>query len=307
LDATIVICTLDRHDGLERALKSCLDQNRPAGIELEVVIVDNSADANAQDLVTGHDGGPVPVRYVHEPRTNISHARNAGVAAASGGLVAFMDDDMTAPPTWLDEALGCMKRTGADVMIGKVIPEFESESDWVRLLTAPGEWFGRVLSVEDGGVLDNLRRTGTGNCVLRRQSALTSPTPFDPAFGRIGGEDTDFLQRAQQAGAKIVFSHRAWMTEFVPASRSTADYLARRRFRESQQFVRLVVKNRAQVKWLTAARHMATGAIQLGLAATRYATARLIGADLGLPRVAMAQALGKILWIQRHEPAEPYR
>ena len=304
---TIIICTLDRHESLERALRSCLDQTLAADAELEIVIVDNSADANARDLIAGYGDSPSPVRYVHEPRTNISHARNAGVAAASGRFIAFMDDDMAAPPTWLADAIACMEQNAADILIGKVVPEFEQGNGWVQTLAAPAEWFGRELPVDEGAVLGNLKRTGTGNCVLRRARVITSATPFDPAFGMIGGEDTDFLQRAQKAGARIVFSHRAWMTEFVPASRSNADYLALRRFRESQQFVRLVIKNKAQIKWLTAFRHMATGAVQFSIAAISYAGARLFGSDPGLPRVAMAQALGKVFWTRNREAAQPYR
>jgi glycosyltransferase involved in cell wall biosynthesis len=307
LDATIVICTLDRPERLKRALNSCLAQERSGGITFDVVVVDNSADGNVGDLVGSYAGGSITVRYVHEPRTNISHARNAGVAAATGRYLAFVDDDMEAPPDWIGEAIACMERTAADILIGSVVPEFETSGSWADGLAAPAEWFGRDIPVEDGDVLHNLKGTGTGNSVFRRERVFTMESPFDPAHGRLGGEDTDFLQRAQEVGAKIVFSKRAWMKEIVPANRSSAEYLARRRFRESQQFVRLVVKNKAQVKWLTASRHMAAGAVQLGLATLRWAGSKMTGADPGLPRVAMAQALGKVLWTRHRETAQPYR
>jgi cellulose synthase/poly-beta-1,6-N-acetylglucosamine synthase-like glycosyltransferase len=169
------------------------------------------------------------------------------------------------------------------------------------------DWYGRDENVEDGAVLHSLKRAATSNSAFRREAVFAMDEPFDPAFGRSGGEDTDFLQRAQEAGAKFVYSKKAWMNEYVPASRSNPEYLARRRFRESQQFVRLVLKNKARVKWLTAARHMATGTLQFGVAASRWAGARLTGADSGLPKVAMAQALGKVLWTQRREASQPYR
>ena len=307
VDVSIVICTLDRHESLARALRSCFDQRCPDGVGFEIVLVDNSPDGNALRVVDGFRSDHSNLRYVHETRTNISHARNAGVAAAAGRFIAFMDDDMAAPADWLASALSVIEATEADVMIGRVEPEFESATGWVQKLEAPAEWFGRAIDVPEGGVLTNLKRTGTGNAMLRAATTIRDDHPFDPSFGRIGGEDTDFLQRLQRQGAKIIFSQQAWMTEFVPSSRSTPDYLALRRFRESQQFVRLVVKNKAQVKWLEAARHMATGAFQLGLASARYAGARLTGADLGLPRVAMAQALGKVLWTQSRQATEPYR
>jgi succinoglycan biosynthesis protein ExoM len=307
VEISIVICTLDRHEGVARALRSCLDQDLPPDVDLEVVIVDNSQDGNAREPVMDAAAGRPNVRYVNETRTNISHARNAGVAAASGRFVAFMDDDMAAPRSWLGDVLHTMQATSADALIGMVKPDFEGEGGWGQNLPEPAEWFGRTLDVEEGGPLTNLKRTGTGNCVLRRETTLLDPTPFDPVFGRLGGEDTDFLQRLQQRGAMFVFSHKAWMTEFVPASRNTADYLALRRFRESQQFVRLVVKNRGGKKWLMASRHMAIGMVQLALASLRYGAARLGGMDAGLPRVAMAQALGKVLWTQAGDNLQPYR
>ncbi len=305
MDATIVICTLDRPESLKRALDSCVAQDRSHDIAFDVVVVDNSADGNIADLIASYAGGPIEVRYVHEPRTNISHARNAGVAAALGRYLAFVDDDMEAPQDWIGEVIACLDRTEADILMGKVVPVFERQGSWAEAL--PMDWYGRDEDVGDGAVLHSLKRAATSNSAFRRATMFTMDMPFDPAFGRTGGEDTDFLQRAQEAGAKIVYSKRAWMKEFVPASRSNADYLATRRFRESQQFVRLVLKNKARIKWLTAARHMATGAAQLGFAASHWAGAKLTGADVGLPKVAMAQALGKVLWSQRRDTGQPYR
>lgn len=307
MDISVVICTFDRLESLSRALRSCLQQDVPDSLAFEIIVVGNSPEGNARDAVEQIATAQVTMTYVHEPRSNISHARNAGVAAAAGRLIAFMDDDMAAPRDWLRHAREVIKATDADVLIGKVEPEFEDDKGWGQKLAKPAEWFGRDIDISEGAVLTDLRRTGTGNCLLRRALVVDQSEPFDPAFGRLGGEGTDFLQRLQQTGVKIVFSHKAWMTEFVPTSRSTAEYLALRRYRESQQFVRLVVKNRAQIKWATAGRHMATGLVQFVMAAMQYATARLRGMDQGLPRVAMAQALGKMFWIQNRDGLQPYR
>lgn len=307
VDISIVICTFNRHEGLLRALRCCLDQDLPPGVGLEVVIVDNSEDGNAREPVENVAAGRSNVRYVNEARTNISHARNAGVAASTGRFVGFMDDDMAAPRSWVGDVLHVIEATSADVMIGMVKPEFETRGGWGQNLSEPARWFGRIIDVDDGAPLTSVQGAGSGNCVLRRATTLLDPAPFDPAFGRLGGEDTDFLQRLHQQGAKFVFSHKAWMSEFVPASRDSAEYVALRRFRESQQFVRLVVKNRNGPTWLKASRYMATGMIQLVLASLRYGMARLRGMDAGLPRVAMATALGKVFWTQAGDNLKPYR
>jgi hypothetical protein len=95
------------------------------------------------------------------------------------------------------------------------------------------------------------------------------------------------------------------MNEFVPAERSTPAYVARREYRGSQNFVRSVVKN-SRRKWLTACRHMATGAAQLGLAIATYGLAKVTGKNALPARIAAAAALGKVFWMRR-ETTAPYR
>jgi succinoglycan biosynthesis protein ExoM len=311
IDMSIIICTLDRPQGLARAVRSCLEQQNRSGLSYEILIVDNSPSASARALVQRlWGGGPDCVRYLNEPRTNIAHARNAGSAAARGKYIAFMDDDMAAPPDWLANALEAMERTGADVLLGKVVPEFEGDGGWGGARPDSARWFGRVLALPDGAVVPVKRDghipvAGSGNCVLRRTTTLHEPAPFDPAFGRVGGEDTDFLQRLGQRGAVTVFSEQAWMTEFVPADRSTREYVVRRNYRTSQQFVRIAAKNSPRPR-LTACRHMATGVVQLALAVSRHGGAALTGADPIRARIAAAAALGKILW-RRYDASGPYR
>ena len=131
MDMSIVICTLDRPEGLVRAVRSGVAQDDRGTLAYEIVIVDNSATANACALVRATWGDqPDFVRYLNEPRTNLAHARNAGLAAARGRYVAFMDDDMAAPRDWLANAVETMERTGADVLLGKVIPAFEGGDGW---------------------------------------------------------------------------------------------------------------------------------------------------------------------------------
>lgn len=309
VDLSIVICTFDRHQLLAKAVRSCLEQESSTGLVYEVVIVDNSVDANARDLVRAFgQSSQKLVRYLSDPRINIAHARNTGVAASRGRFVAFMDDDMTAPPDWIESAVATIEQTGADVLFGKVVPVFEDGS--APALPEAGRWFTRAFDVADGGAVridpsGHVRHGRTSNCVLRRATTILGGAPFDPAFGRTGGEDTDFLQRLGQRGAVMVFSERAWMNEFVPANRSTPAYVARREFRGSQNFVRSVVKN-SRRKWLTACRHLATGIAQLGLALATYGLARATGKNALPARVAVAAALGKVFWMRRQTTA-PYR
>ena len=91
---TIMIPTQRRPDGLAVAARSVFGQVGVDPATLELVIVDNdqvpSARPVAEDLAKN---APFPLIYVHEPKAGVANARNAGMAKASGDLIAFLDDD----------------------------------------------------------------------------------------------------------------------------------------------------------------------------------------------------------------------
>ena len=59
-------------------------------------------------------------RYIHEPQAGLSHARNRAIRESRGAVIAFLDDDVLVPRTWLKELLQGFERTGADCLGGRV-------------------------------------------------------------------------------------------------------------------------------------------------------------------------------------------
>src|SRR5690606_20411702 len=84
----------------------------------EVVLVDNDPDASALECLRALNDPRVAV--VHEPRAGVANARNAGLRAAKGELIAFLDDDEIAPAGWLAELLRVQAEHNADVVFGPV-------------------------------------------------------------------------------------------------------------------------------------------------------------------------------------------
>ena len=94
---SVVIPTRDRPRLLQRALASAL---RQVGVVAEVVIVD---DGGSPPVALAPTGGRV--RVLRKDRSEgVSAARNAGIAAARGEWVAFLDDDDVWAPAKLESS-----------------------------------------------------------------------------------------------------------------------------------------------------------------------------------------------------------
>lgn len=195
--------------------------------DLCLVVVDNDAAGSAAQVVRAARL-PFPVVYAVEPARNIARARNRGVALAlarGAEWLAFVDDDETVSPRWLDELVRVQARTGADVVQGPVEPRVDPGAPrWV----ADGALF-RAPRPPDG---TPVRAPHTANVLVsaRLFRELGDP-PFSPVYGVSGGSDWHFFLRARLAGATAVWAHDALVWETVPASRARAAWLLRRSFR----------------------------------------------------------------------------
>ena len=226
---SVVMCTVDREALARACVQSVRLGERPPGVDVEVIVVDNSphgaARSWAQDEAAA--AGP-PVRYVHEAERGISHARNAGVREAKGDFIAFIDDDETAAPDWLAQLYAVLKETGADMATGPVYPVFESP--------APAGWDRNAFTARDRKVLDGapLSTAPTANLLLRRDRCIAGDTPFDARLGLTGGEDTDFVLRNVRQGRRVVWASRAVVREFWPAEKSTFPAILKRKAQTSR-------------------------------------------------------------------------
>lgn len=91
---SLIICTRDRPEALERCLNSLSKQRlQPA----EIIVVDNASATSATQEVCRK----AAVRYVREDRPGLDYARNTGARAANGEILAYTDDDVIVHPEWL--------------------------------------------------------------------------------------------------------------------------------------------------------------------------------------------------------------
>jgi glycosyltransferase involved in cell wall biosynthesis len=126
-DATtsLVICTRDRPNELIRCLASLEQQTQAPG---EVIVVDNAS----RDGRTRAAAEAAGVIYIREDRPGLDIARNAGVRAARGDIIAFTDDDVRLHPSWFERLTGALADGTAMAATGLVLPaELETEAQQI--------------------------------------------------------------------------------------------------------------------------------------------------------------------------------
>lgn len=123
---SIIIPTHDRPERISGCLRSLLSIHYP---QYEIIIVDNAPSTSAtRDFIqqTYHD---MPqVRYIREDRPGVSWARNRGILAARGEILAFADDDMAVDRYWLAELVRAFNFTGNVMCVTGLIVPMELET-----------------------------------------------------------------------------------------------------------------------------------------------------------------------------------
>jgi len=197
-----------------------------------VIVADNDEKPSAQYMVNAAlTGLNLDIAYVHAPARNISIARNACLDAARANFVAFLDDDETAPPSWLADMLAHLKSEQLDVVFGPVKAEYDADAPaWA----VRGDFHSFGPAVRANGEID----TGYSSNVLFR-GATIGALRFDPALGRTGGEDTQFFAALHARGAKLGFCEKAAVHERTSQARANMVWLTRRSFRSGQTHARV--------------------------------------------------------------------
>ncbi|MBP1299980.1 MULTISPECIES: glycosyltransferase family 2 protein [unclassified Curtobacterium] len=210
---TVVLCTRDRADQLADALRSVLALDHP---DLEVVVVDNAPSDDATRRLVTAPGTDPRIRYVLEPTPGLSSARNAGVRAARGEVVAFTDDDVVVDRGWL-RALASGFARGEDVVcVSGLVASgelrtpaqrwFDERVTWSRNLTP--RVFRLTAPPADRPLFPfSVGDYGTGANFAMRRDAVLALGGFDEALGvgtaTGGGEDIDVFARVVLSGAAL--------------------------------------------------------------------------------------------------------
>jgi glycosyltransferase involved in cell wall biosynthesis len=122
---SIVVCTRDRPEALERCLATFGAQTRKPD---EVIVVDNASRGPETREVTSAAGAT----YIREDRPGLDIARNTGLLAATSEVVAYTDDDTELHPRWLERTVAAFDDEHILAVTGLVLPaELDTEAQWL--------------------------------------------------------------------------------------------------------------------------------------------------------------------------------
>ena len=224
---SVCVCTYRRPEMLERLLSALGRQVRDESFTFDVVVVDNDSTRSAEHVVRNvYLGEDVAANYDCEPVQNIALARNRAIRNAGGNLVAFLDDDEYPVEDWLVRMYRTLKTHNADGVLGPVVPDFPAGAPtWLK----KGKFLDRHRL--PSGTAITARDGRTGNVLLLRSIFTEAMGWFDPAFGRTGGEDSDFFRRQLDDNRVFVWCDEAIAYETVPQDRWNASFYVRKHLR----------------------------------------------------------------------------
>jgi glycosyltransferase involved in cell wall biosynthesis len=167
-----------------------------------IVVDDGSTDTSLAALAVFGDA----LHLIRQPNRGAAAARNRGVAAATGSLIAFLDADDVWPADSLARRLALLTASGADMVFGAVR----------QCLGSAGPEAPSPISVQPGRL---------AGAMLIRRDAFARVGPFDESLRT--AETIDWVARAQEAGlheaacAAIVLYRRIHSTNLMRRAQDT--------------------------------------------------------------------------------------
>ncbi len=190
---TVIVCTLNGSCTIRDCCEGLQKLEYP---DFEVIVVDDGSTDSTAAIAEGYG-----FRVVRTENRGLSSARNTGLAAATGEIVAYLDDDAYPDPHWLGYLAETFARTDHVGVGGPNLTPAEDGPVARCVARSPGNPTHVLLTDEEAEHLPGC------NMAFRR-SALEAIGGFDPRF-RAAGDDVDVCWRLRERGWTLGFSPAA--------------------------------------------------------------------------------------------------
>jgi O-antigen biosynthesis protein len=191
---SVIVCAYNAADTLEDCLSSIERQSYP---DFEIILVNDGSKDRTSEIARAH----ARVRVIDTPNAGLSAARNVGLAAATGEIVAYTDADTRVDRDWLTFLVQPMLTSE---VVGSGGPNVVPPDDPPMaqcIARAPG---GPTHVLLDDRIAEHV----PGCNMAFRRDALVAIGGFNPVFLR-AGDDVDVCWRLQARGWKIGFASAA--------------------------------------------------------------------------------------------------
>ncbi|MCS6926949.1 MAG: glycosyltransferase [Candidatus Binatia bacterium] len=196
---SVVVCAYNAERTMAPCLASLEQLNYP---NYEVIVVNDGSTDRTREIAERYDF----IRLINQENKGLSAARNVGIAAATGEIVAFTDSDCVVDPDWLTYLVTTFLRTGRQAVGGPNFPPPEETLVPSAVAVSPGGPTHVLLN-------DEVAEHIPGCNMAFRKSVLEEINGFDPVF-RAAGDDVDLCWRLQNKGYEIGFSPAAVVWHF---------------------------------------------------------------------------------------------
>jgi GT2 family glycosyltransferase len=187
---SIIVCS---HNGRRTIGECCQELHKLDYPDMEVIIVDDGSTDGTYQVVSRNG-----FQVIRTPNVGLSAARNLGLAAASGEIVAYIDDDAYPDPHWLKYLAATFLTTDCAGVGGPNISPSGDGQTAACVANAPGGPLHVLVSDRQAEHLPGC------NMAFRRHHLLAIGG-FDPRF-RTAGDDVDVCWRIQETAGWLAFS-----------------------------------------------------------------------------------------------------